>query len=66
MATLGANRSKVTAMAPINTPEKFAATVVLAVDGAVGQISSATNNMVGVSYNVAGHKVRTPVILRIG
>ena len=59
-AALGANRSKVTAMAPINTPEKFAATVVLAVDGTVGQISSATNNMVGVSYNVAGHKVRTP------
>lgn len=56
---VGAHQSKVAAMAPINTPEKYAATLVLAVDGTVGQISEATNSRVNVSYNVSGYKVQT-------
>lgn len=57
-SAVGAHQNKVAAMAPINTPEKYAATLVLAVDGTVGQISEVTNSRVGVSYNVSGYKVQ--------
>lgn len=59
-AAVGAHQDKVAAMAPINTPEKYAATLVLAVDGTVGQISEATNSLIGVNYNVSGYKVQDP------
>lgn len=55
---VGAHRDKVAAMAPINTPEKYAAALVLAVDGTVGQFSENENSRVNVSYNVSGYKVK--------
>lgn len=55
---VGAHRDKVATMAPINTPEKYAAALVLAVDGTVGQFSENENSRVNVSYNVSGYKVK--------
>lgn len=59
-AYVGAHSDKVTKMAPINTPEKYAAALVLAVDGTVGQLSDLSNNIIGVSYNVSGTKATAP------
>ena len=47
-------------MSPINTPEKFAAALLLGVDGTVGMISDATNDIVNVGYNVCGYEVEDP------
>ncbi|OUQ36137.1 hypothetical protein [Faecalibacterium sp. An122] len=57
---IGANSSKVTAMAPINTPEKYAATLVLAVDGTLGLLSDITDNHIRMTYNVSGTKATAP------
>ena len=40
--------------------EKYAAALVLAVDGTVGQLSDLSNNIIGVSYNVSGTKATAP------
>lgn len=57
---IGANSGKVTAMAPINTPEKYAATLVLAVDGTLGLLSDVTENRIRITYNVSGTKATAP------
>lgn len=59
-ALIGANRTMVSKLAPINTPEKFGAALVLALDGTVGQVSEVTNNIVGVEYSISGAKATTP------
>lgn len=51
---------KVAKLAPINTPEKYAAAMVLAVDGTVGKVSDLTENRIGMSYNVSGTKATAP------
>ena len=60
LSMVGKHRQEVTKMAPISTPEKFAAALLLGVDGTVGMISDATNDIVGVSYNVCGYEVEDP------
>lgn len=57
---IGTNSGKVTALAPINTPEKYAATMVLAVDGTVGVLSDVTENRIRTTYNVSGTKATAP------
>ncbi len=56
---IGANASYVRDMAPINTPEKYAATLVLAVDGVVGKLGDLTNGAIRTSYSVSGTKAKT-------
>ena len=57
---IGQHRDKVSKMAPINTPEKFAAALLLGVDGTIGMLSDVTNDAVGVHYNVCGYEVADP------
>ena len=57
---LGAYKNKVTAMKPINTAEKFMATIILAADGTVGQTMNGGENGVGLSYSVSGYEVEDP------
>ena len=57
---IGAHKDIVADMAPINTPEKYAATLVLSVDGTVGLVSDVTNSRVGLTYNVSGYEVEDP------
>ena len=51
------NTSKI---APINTPEKYAATLVLAADNSIGRLSDLSENRIRVTYNVAGSKATAP------
>ena len=60
LSLVGTHKQKVTSMAPISTPEKYAAALILGVDGTVGMLSEATNDIVGVSYNVCGYEVEDP------
>ena len=57
---LGAYKDKVTEMKPINTAEKFMATLILAADGTVGQTMNGGENGVGLSYSVSGYEVEDP------
>ena len=60
LSLVGTHRQKVLEMSPINTPEKFAAALLLGVDGTVGMISDAANDIVNVGYNVCGYEVEDP------
>ena len=51
------NTSKI---APINTPEKYAATLVLAADNSIGRLSDLSENRIRMTYNVAGSKATAP------
>ena len=46
-------------MAPINTPEKYAASLVLAVDNVVGKLTDLTNGAIRTTYSVSGTKAKT-------
>ena len=49
----------ISSLEPINTPEKFAAAMVLVEESKNGWISSATNNVVRFTYNVSASKAKT-------
>lgn len=49
----------ISSLEPINTPEKFAAAMVLVEESKNGRISSATNNLVRFTYNVSASKAKT-------
>ncbi len=56
IANVGGNT---TAIAPINTPEKFAAAMVLGADNSLGWLSDVSENRVRTTYSVAGSKAKT-------
>lgn len=56
---LGAYKDKVAEMRPINTAEKFMATLVLASDGTLGQAINGENGL-GMTYSVSGYEVEDP------
>ena len=60
LGQVGVHRGKAALIAPINTPEKYAATLLLAVDGTVGTLSEKVNSKAHVSYSVAGRKATAP------
>ena len=47
------------AIAPVNTPEKFAAAMVLGADNSVGRLSDFSENRIRTTYSVAGSKATT-------
>lgn len=47
-------------IAPINTPEKYAATLILATDNSIGWLSDVSENRIRMTYNVAGSKATAP------
>lgn len=49
----------ISSLEPINTPEKFAAAMVLVEESKNGWISSATNNVIRFTYNVSASKAKT-------
>ena len=57
---LGAYKNEVAEMKPINTAEKFMATLVLAADGTVGQTLDSDENGSAFSYSVSGYEVEDP------
>ena len=57
---LGVHQGKAALMAPINTPEKYAATLLLAVDGTIGTLTEKVNSKANVSDSVAGRKAQAP------
>lgn len=56
---VGSNAGYVRDMAPINTPEKYAASLVLAVDNVVGKLTDLTNGAIRTTYSVSGTKAKT-------
>ena len=57
--SLGSNKDKISRLEPINTPEKFAAAMVLAEDSKNNLVATATNNLVRFTYNVSASKAKT-------
>lgn len=57
LANVGGNTN---AIAPINTPEKFAAAMVLGADDKVGYLTDLSENRIRATYNVAGSKAKAP------
>lgn len=55
----GAYKDEIASMKPINTAEKFMATLVLASDGTIGQTMNGENG-VGITYCVSGYEVEDP------
>ena len=55
----GEYKEEITSMKPINTAEKFMATLVLASDGTIGQTMNGENG-VGITYCVSGYEVEDP------
>ena len=55
----GAYKDEIASMKPINTAEKFMATLVLASDGTIGQTMKGENG-VGITYCVSGYEVEDP------
>lgn len=56
--SLGSNKDKISRLEPINTPEKFAAAMVLAEDSKNNWVATATNNLVRFTYNVSATKAK--------
>lgn len=56
---IGSNSSKISSIAPINTPERYGATLVLSADSGVGWLSDVSENKIRTTYSVAGSKATT-------
>ncbi len=59
LGSFGTNSDKIGKISPIDSPEKFAAAMILAADGSIGQMSSLTNDVVRFTYNVSASKAKT-------